>query len=118
MQRERRAALAIAPEQEASFRILAEREWCPFPIVGTASHSDKFIVTDRLMKQDVIRLNMSTLFGEPPRMHRTDKHVAVPSSLAPMEASELPVFPRVLVGQNNSFDSESECNVLPSPQSS
>lgn len=74
-----RYVLAIAPEQEALFRSLAERERCPFSTVGTASDSDELVVTDRLLKQDVIRLKMSTLFGKPPRMHRTDKHVAPPA---------------------------------------
>ncbi|RDX42226.1 phosphoribosylformylglycinamidin [Lentinus brumalis] len=73
-----RYVLAIAPEQETLFRSLAERERCPFSVVGTASDSDELVVTDRLLKQDVIRLKMSTLFGKPPRMQRTDKHVAPP----------------------------------------
>ncbi|KAI1785466.1 phosphoribosylformylglycinamidine synthase [Ganoderma leucocontextum] len=74
-----RYVLAISPEQEAQFRSLAERERCPFSIVGTANDSDELVVTDRLFKQDVIRLKMSTLFGKPPRMHRTDKHAGPPT---------------------------------------
>ncbi|KAI0665882.1 phosphoribosylformylglycinamidin [Trametes maxima] len=74
-----RYVLAISPEKEGLFRELAERERCPFSIVGTANESDELIVTDRLLKEDVIRLKMSTLFGKPPRMHRTDKHVAPPA---------------------------------------
>ncbi|KAI0355766.1 phosphoribosylformylglycinamidin [Trametes cingulata] len=74
-----RYVLAISPEKEALFRSLAERERCPFSIVGTANDSDELVVTDRLLKQDVIRLKMSALFGKPPRMHRTDKHVAPPA---------------------------------------
>ncbi|KAI0630082.1 phosphoribosylformylglycinamidin [Trametes polyzona] len=74
-----RYVLAISPEKEEVFRSLAERERCPFSVVGTANDSDELIVTDRLLKQDVIRLKMSTLFGKPPRMHRTDKHVAPPA---------------------------------------
>ncbi|KAI0746082.1 phosphoribosylformylglycinamidin [Earliella scabrosa] len=74
-----RYVLAIAPEHEALFRGFAERERCPFSIVGTANDSDELVVTDRLLKQDVINLKMSTLFGKPPRMHRTDTHVAPPS---------------------------------------
>ncbi|KAI0762149.1 phosphoribosylformylglycinamidin [Trametes elegans] len=75
-----RYVLAISPEKEALFRSLAERERCPFAVVGTANDSDDLIVTDRLLKQDVIRLKMSTLFGKPPRMHRTDTHVAPPAA--------------------------------------
>ncbi|CDO72506.1 hypothetical protein BN946_scf184980.g47 [Trametes cinnabarina] len=74
-----RYVLAISPEKADLFRSLAERERCPFSIVGTANDSDELVVTDRLLKQDVIRLKMSTLFGKPPRMHRTDRHVAPPS---------------------------------------
>ncbi|OBZ70627.1 Phosphoribosylformylglycinamidine synthase [Grifola frondosa] len=72
-----RYVLAISPDKEAQFRDLALRERCPFSIVGVATTADELIVTDRLLKQDVIRLKMSTLFGKPPRMHRTDTTRAV-----------------------------------------
>ncbi|KAI0784665.1 phosphoribosylformylglycinamidin [Abortiporus biennis] len=67
-----RYVLAISPEKETEFRSLASRERCPFSIVGVATAEEELIVTDRLLKQDVIRLKMSTLFGKPPRMHRSD----------------------------------------------
>ncbi|KAI0798688.1 phosphoribosylformylglycinamidin [Irpex lacteus] len=67
-----RYVLAISPEKEATFRALATRERCPFSIVGVATAEEKLIVTDRLLKQDVVHLKMSTLFGKPPRMHRKD----------------------------------------------
>ncbi|EKM54765.1 uncharacterized protein PHACADRAFT_258833 [Phanerochaete carnosa HHB-10118-sp] len=67
-----RYVLAISPESETQFRALAERERCPFSIVGVATAEEELVVTDRLLKQDVIRLKMSTLFGKPPQMHRTD----------------------------------------------
>ncbi|KAI0051102.1 phosphoribosylformylglycinamidin [Auriscalpium vulgare] len=67
-----RYVLAISPDQEGVFRALAERERCPFGIVGTATLEEDLIVTDRLLGSDVIRLKMSTLFGKPPRMTRAD----------------------------------------------
>ncbi|OCH89042.1 phosphoribosylformylglycinamidin [Obba rivulosa] len=67
-----RYVLAVSPEKEELFRGLAMRERCPFSVVGVATAEEELIVTDRLLKQDVIRLNMSTLFGKAPRMHRTD----------------------------------------------
>ncbi|KAF7799511.1 hypothetical protein EIP86_010748 [Pleurotus ostreatoroseus] len=67
-----RYVLAVAPGQEHEFKALALRERCPFSIVGVATAEEELIVTDRLLKQDVIHLKMSTLFGKPPRMHRTD----------------------------------------------
>jgi phosphoribosylformylglycinamidine synthase len=67
-----RYVLAISPEAEEAFKSLCARERCPFSIVGVATAEEELIVTDRLLKQDVIHLKMSTLFGKPPRMHRTD----------------------------------------------
>ncbi|KZT65333.1 phosphoribosylformylglycinamidin [Daedalea quercina L-15889] len=72
-----RYVLAIAPEKEDNFRALANRERCPFSTVGVATAEEELIVTDKLYKTDVIRLKMSTLFGKPPRMHRTDSHKTV-----------------------------------------
>ena len=67
-----RYVLAISPSQEEQFRRIATRERCPFSIVGVSTAEGELIVTDRLLKKDVIRLKMATLFGKPPRMHRAD----------------------------------------------
>ena len=67
-----RYVLAISPSQEDEFKRVAIRERCPFSIVGVATKEEELVVTDRLLKKDVIRLKMATLFGKPPRMHRTD----------------------------------------------
>ncbi|PCH35952.1 phosphoribosylformylglycinamidin [Wolfiporia cocos MD-104 SS10] len=67
-----RYVLAISADKEEEFRALAMRERCPFSIVGVATEEEELVVTDRLFKTDVIRLKMSTLFGKPPRMHRSD----------------------------------------------
>ncbi|TFY61880.1 hypothetical protein EVJ58_g4229 [Rhodofomes roseus] len=72
-----RYVLAISPEKEGEFRALADRERCPFSIVGVATAEEELVVTDRLFKTDVIRLKMFTLFGKPPRMHRTDNRKTV-----------------------------------------
>ncbi|KAF8875861.1 phosphoribosylformylglycinamidine synthase [Gymnopilus junonius] len=66
-----RYVLAIAVDRVEEFISIAKRERCPFSIVGERLRS-KLIVTDRLFKQDVIRLKMSTLFGKPPKMSRKD----------------------------------------------
>ncbi|KAI0266957.1 phosphoribosylformylglycinamidine synthase [Gloeopeniophorella convolvens] len=67
-----RYVLAVDHAHEDAFRAIAERERCPFGIVGVATEADELIVTDRLLGVDVIRLKMSTLFGKPPRMSRSD----------------------------------------------
>jgi phosphoribosylformylglycinamidine synthase len=68
-----RYVLAVAPGRIQDFVALAERERCPFSVVGTATEKEELIVTDRLQKEDVINLKMSTLFGKPPRMARVDQ---------------------------------------------
>ncbi|KAI0283222.1 CobB/CobQ-like glutamine amidotransferase domain-containing protein [Russula brevipes] len=67
-----RYVLAMDPVYEDTFRAIAARERCPFAVVGVATDTDELVVTDRLFGGDVIRLKMSTLFGKPPRMSRSD----------------------------------------------
>ena len=67
-----RYVLAVSAEMAHEFESIAQRERCPFSIVGVATEEEELIVTDRLLLQDVIRLKMSTLFGKPPRMSRKD----------------------------------------------
>ncbi|KAF9526894.1 CobB/CobQ-like glutamine amidotransferase domain-containing protein [Crepidotus variabilis] len=67
-----RYVLAIGEHQVEEFTAIAKRERCPFSVVGVATTEQELVVTDRLFKKDVIRLKMSTLFGKPPKMTRTD----------------------------------------------
>ncbi|GLB44218.1 putative cobB/CobQ-like glutamine amidotransferase domain containing protein [Lyophyllum shimeji] len=67
-----RYVLAISADKVDTFEAIAKRERCPFSIVGVATEEEELVVTDRLFKQDVIRLKMSTLFGKPPKMSRKD----------------------------------------------
>ncbi|KZV67161.1 phosphoribosylformylglycinamidine synthase [Peniophora sp. CONT] len=70
-----RYVLAISPNATDLFASIAQRERCPFGIVGTATSEQELVVTDRLLGKDVIRLGMGMLFGKPPRMHRKDEEV-------------------------------------------
>ncbi|KAF8807873.1 phosphoribosylformylglycinamidin [Phlegmacium glaucopus] len=67
-----RYVMAIEVDKVGAFMSIARRERCPFSIVGEATAEEDLIVTDRLFNKDVIRLKMSTLFGKPPKMSRTD----------------------------------------------
>ncbi|KAF9483101.1 phosphoribosylformylglycinamidin [Pholiota conissans] len=67
-----RYVLAIAQDKVEDFVHIAKRERCPFSIVGVATKEEELVVTDRLFKQDVIKLKMSTLFGKAPKMSRKD----------------------------------------------
>ncbi|KAF5376119.1 hypothetical protein D9615_007670 [Tricholomella constricta] len=67
-----RYVLAISADKVDMFEKIVKRERCPFSIVGVATEEEDLVVTDRLFKEDVIRLKMSTLFGKPPKMSRKD----------------------------------------------
>ncbi|GJJ06407.1 hypothetical protein Clacol_000598 [Clathrus columnatus] len=69
-----RYVLALSPEPGVLelFESIAKRERCPYSVVGRTTSAKELIVTDRLLKKDIIRLPMETLFGKPPRMHRHD----------------------------------------------
>ncbi|KZT04199.1 phosphoribosylformylglycinamidin [Laetiporus sulphureus 93-53] len=98
-----RYVLAISPEKESEFTALAQRERCPFSLVGVATAEEELIVTDRLFETDVIRLKMSTLFGKPPRMHRSDStklttYVPFDTSLARLKSFLITIGDRFITG--------------------
>lgn len=67
-----RYVLAVSPEDLPTFEALAKRERCPYSVVGHATDTQKLIVTDRLLGGTVIDLEMSMLFGKPPRLSKQD----------------------------------------------
>ncbi|KAL1740489.1 AIR synthase-related protein [Schizophyllum fasciatum] len=64
-----RYVLAFEQDGVDAFQRVARRERCPYALVGTATAEEDLVVTGRLLKQNVIRLPLSTLFS---RRLRTD----------------------------------------------
>ena len=95
-----RYVLALSPAQQAleTFKKIAERERCPYSVVGTATETQELVVTDRLFGKDVIRLRMETLFGKPPKMARRD--IALSQSLVPFDSS-LKTYHKLLPGTSS-----------------
>ncbi|KAJ3078792.1 hypothetical protein HK102_004239 [Quaeritorhiza haematococci] len=79
-----RYVLALDPGNESLevFRTIAERERCPFAVVGVATVEKHLKLVDNTNNTntttstskatDPIDLDMETLFGKPPKMHRSD----------------------------------------------
>lgn len=67
-----RYVLGVAQSNLDKFREICERERCPFAVVGTATSEQKLILTDKLLGTTPIDLEMSVLFGKPPKMSRKD----------------------------------------------
>ncbi|OLL22917.1 Phosphoribosylformylglycinamidine synthase [Neolecta irregularis DAH-3] len=66
-----RYVLAISPAKLDLFKSFANRERCPFAVIGHATKEQCLVLTDRLFSTTPIDLPMSVLFGKPPKMSRT-----------------------------------------------
>lgn len=65
-----RYVLGVSPENVDLFRKLCERERAPFAVVGTATEAQRLVLRDLLLGLTPIDLEMSVLFGKPPKMLR------------------------------------------------
>ncbi|PWN27664.1 phosphoribosylformylglycinamidin [Jaminaea rosea] len=82
-----RYVLAVLPEDVQRFTSIAQRERCPFSVVGEATEEQRLVVTDRLAGNTPLDLPMSTLFGKPPKIARESKRLQ--PDLKPFDASAL-----------------------------
>ena len=71
-----RYVLAVAPESLPIFTAMAERERCPFAVIGTATDDKELILEDGPGGDRPIDMPMDVLLGKPPKMHRDVKRVA------------------------------------------
>ncbi len=69
-----RYVLAIPPERIEEFRVLCERERCPFAVVGEATGDGHLTVTDDHFGVNPVDMEMEALLGKPPRMTRDVTH--------------------------------------------
>lgn len=66
-----RFVLAIAADKLAVFEQLAQRERCPYAVVGYANGDQQLTLADTTFNNRPIDMPMSVLFGKPPKMHRS-----------------------------------------------
>jgi phosphoribosylformylglycinamidine synthase len=70
-----RYVLAIAPDDLDSFRSICERERCPFAVVGEATDDGHLLVTDSLLKDAPVDVDLALILGKPPKMLRDVKRL-------------------------------------------
>lgn len=70
-----RYVLAVAPESLPIFTAMAERERCPFAVIGTATDDKELILEDGPNGERAIDMPMEVLLGKPPKMHRDVRRV-------------------------------------------
>ena len=73
-----RYVLAIAPESLPIFTAMAERERCPFGVIGVATEALALVLEDTTQPgaDKPVDMPMDVLLGKPPKMHRDVKRVA------------------------------------------
>jgi phosphoribosylformylglycinamidine synthase len=91
-----RYVLAIAPDALPGFKVLCERERCPFAVVGVATQERQLIVGDvdlagaKVVQPEgelPVHMPMNVLLGKPPKMHRDVKMVQ--RTFAPINLTEV-----------------------------
>ncbi|MBX3184768.1 MAG: phosphoribosylformylglycinamidine synthase [Polyangiaceae bacterium] len=65
-----RYVLALAPDGLPLFQAIAERERCPYAVVGYATEEQDLVLTDALFEARPIELPLGVLLGKPPKMLR------------------------------------------------
>jgi phosphoribosylformylglycinamidine synthase len=70
-----RYVLAVSPASLAAFKEICERERCPFAVVGQATGDGRLVVTDSLLKQNPVDVELAMILGKPPRMLRDAKRL-------------------------------------------
>jgi phosphoribosylformylglycinamidine synthase len=70
-----RYVLAIGPDDLQQFRLICERERCPFAVLGTATDDGRLVVEDSRLKQKPVDVELSLILGKPPKMLRDVKRV-------------------------------------------
>ncbi|KAF9267844.1 phosphoribosylformylglycinamidin [Marasmius fiardii PR-910] len=72
----------------AVFEEICKRERCPYSLVGHATLEETLVVRDEQRGEDVVRVDMSVLFGGVERMRRSDKHLAPSTAFLPSHSTQ------------------------------
>jgi phosphoribosylformylglycinamidine synthase len=84
-----RYVLAIAPEALPRFAAIADRERCPFAVVGVATGEHHLAVRDPLFGTMPVDMDLPALLGKPPRLRRDVSRVRPPRQ--PFATAGIPI---------------------------
>ena len=65
-----RYVLAVSPRSLPVFKDICERERCPFAVVGQATDDGRLVLTDSLLKENPVDVELAMILGKPPKMLR------------------------------------------------
>jgi phosphoribosylformylglycinamidine synthase len=73
-----RYVLAVEAGALKRFATIAERERCPFAVIGEIDDTGMLIVSDSLFGEDAVNMPVEVLLGKPPRMTRDVRSIEPP----------------------------------------
>ena len=71
-----RYVIVVAPQALGVFAAIAERERCPYAVIGETDGTGRLTVTDPLLGGEPVDMPLEVLLGKPPRMVRDVRSVA------------------------------------------
>ncbi|MBS0388581.1 MAG: phosphoribosylformylglycinamidine synthase, partial [Proteobacteria bacterium] len=74
-----RYVLALRPDGLPRFAAIAQRERCPYAVIGTTTADGELIVSDPLLKSDAVHMPVEALLGKPPQMRRDVRTLPPPA---------------------------------------
>src|SRR5579863_10532026 len=84
-----RYVVVIESSGLAGFAAIAERERCPFAVIGEINDSGELAVRDPLFAETPVDMPLEVLFGKPPRMTRDVRSVRPPRARFDIAAIDL-----------------------------
>ena len=81
-----RYVVGIRSDRLTEFLALCERERCEVAVVGTVTEAEHLQLSDRRLGESPVDLDMQTLFGKPPKMHREASRA--PRNSRPLEIAD------------------------------
>ena len=73
-----RYVLALRPDALPRFAAIAQRERCPYAVIGTTTGDGELVVADPLLGADAVHMPIEALLGKPPQMRRDVRSVPPP----------------------------------------
>ncbi len=73
-----RYVLALRPDGLPRFAAIAQRERCPYALIGATTGDGELVVADPLLGADAVHMRVDALLGKPPQMRRNVSSVLPP----------------------------------------
>ncbi|HEX6268439.1 MAG TPA: phosphoribosylformylglycinamidine synthase, partial [Burkholderiales bacterium] len=84
-----RYVLAVSPQDLARFAEICARERCPFAVVGEATGERRLRVTDSLLKDTPVDVELEMILGKPPKMLRDARRM--PPARQPLRLADITI---------------------------